>query len=436
MQKFSFGTARNLMSEREDVSAAASQAQILYDKMLARIESEEDERAANISTGITRDAYELLVDDPAQRQVKDIKVVVEQLKDTAFFRSLPQERQDPAYWTKILRSAVVRRDLRAGTVLYDNIETLDSPDSVSSPEVIHSPTQLNRPSFGLMRSISRSLSSEHRSLPANFKLPAARKILKKLFIILDGGVQVMSSEEDGGSLLSSGDSFGPSCPVEDLAQPKSAIVFCDQTDVLEISTALMDRVHEMQMEECTNFLKSTRLFANLPEGVVDQITPLLQMKKYRTNEVIVRQGDPPTDLFIIAQGSVRVLKQVVVPYQMAKHGYMNTPAGTFLPVSESAVDTLAHAQQGCFKVKQSAEKTAKSARKMLKKPVGHESQSEQQRRLLDVASKEIQSGRGSFVSTVSRITTRLPRLHDQTKSNRKVIMAPRRRRFWNSRELL
>ena len=327
----------------------------------------------------------------ASGDVRDPKVlkatVFRQLKSTAYYQALPDAHKEPAYWVRILQRCGCHRDLPRGTVLGDDRSPGTPMDRL--PSHLHtSPSDILHPTGG-------------------------RKPWGRLFIVLTGGVQVQKFDGDDGSLLDSGESFGLGCDVKELENPRRAVVFCDKTSVLEISSELMQFSLELQKSDYVRFLKSTRLFSKMPmqDGFVEELIPLLQIKRFSSNDVIVRQGEGPSDLFILLSGSVRVVQEVVVPYQMAKHGYTRTPGETMLPVSEAAVKTLAHAKQGRFAVKKRAEKTASSARTMFSKTTGHATQneSEYQQKLTQEATKEILSSNGIFVSTMSRVAPKKPR---------------------------
>ena len=167
---------------------------------------------------------------------------------------------------------------------------------------------------------------------------------------------------------------------------------------------------------------------------------------------IVREGEPATDLFILAHGTVRVIKvlslfpfalsalpllthrptgklpshltrscthamhltarlisqEVVVPYKMGTHGYTRTPSETCEPICPSAVRTLAHVRQGRFHVKSKASHTVNSASTQLYRPKKHRVTNESER-MLQETSKEILSARGNFVSVIGRLQVRTPR---------------------------
>jgi CRP/FNR family cyclic AMP-dependent transcriptional regulator len=53
-------------------------------------------------------------------------------------------------------------------------------------------------------------------------------------------------------------------------------------------------------------LAQTPFFGGLEERVLDEIVALLKVRTFRANEVIVREDDPGTSMFIIESGSVVV----------------------------------------------------------------------------------------------------------------------------------
>jgi CRP-like cAMP-binding protein len=311
--------------ETQDEFRAAAQATAYYEKIYAKFEEQDDENSAKYPSGFSQEAIGLLTPEPADRDIIQLKKVFKELRTTTFFQALPDERQDTSYWLNILKKAILRPDLQAETVLYDSH---DSPCRTAGK----GRKDKNKGDIGM----------------------------STLFIVLAGGVQVIRDSSDSGSLLSSGDAFGAGA-LDRLTDPKSAVVFCNDTCLLEISADIMTRAHAIKMNDYLRFLKSTRLFANTPEEQLAQIVPLFQLRKYWSNEVIVKQGEISSELFIIASGCVRVVQEVVVPYNMPRNGYITTPSEIMEPVSSAAVATLAHVKQARFSVKSCARDTAKSA---------------------------------------------------------------------------
>ena len=384
--------------------SVAQTAQSLYAKVLAKIEAEEDERVANTSTGFSRDTVDRFPEDPDDRDLNEINELVKQLRTTTFFEALPEERKESSFWHKVFREARLHRNLRAGRALYDaSVPSVQSDHS--SPQILSPNQQRARQSMMMQRSGTGLTAGPDKG----FK---TAHLTSKLFVILSGGVQVeredsqVTDGDDARVILESGDCFGALC-AEGLANPKAAATFTDETDVLEIDVALLRRAHEMQVMDHTRFLMSTRLFAETPRAFVEQLAPLLRLKRYNSNEVIVKQGDSAQEkegLYIIVSGCARVVQEVIVPYAMAEHGYTRTPSETIEPVSSSAIRTLAHARQGRFGVGAAAQQSANAARKMVRKNVPRVTNPHQeQEELIQKEANEILSARGTFVSTMSRL---------------------------------
>lgn len=59
----------------------------------------------------------------------------------------------------------------------------------------------------------------------------------------------------------------------------------------------------------TNFLTQSPLFRNLDETERAQILIIGQVRGYKDDEVIFKEGDPGDGLFVVIKGSVRISKQ-------------------------------------------------------------------------------------------------------------------------------
>ncbi|MBI3925512.1 MAG: Flp pilus assembly complex ATPase component TadA [Armatimonadetes bacterium] len=62
-----------------------------------------------------------------------------------------------------------------------------------------------------------------------------------------------------------------------------------------------------QLEEIAQFLQHTEIFQDLAPEELEAIARSTSLQEYAREQVIVRQGDPGTELFIIAQGLVEVV---------------------------------------------------------------------------------------------------------------------------------
>ena len=164
---------------------------------------------ANISTGFSREAVDQFPDDPNDRDMSNINELVRQLRTTAFFQALPEERQESSFWYKVLREAEIRRDLRANAVLYDARMPAAVHGNQTSPQAL-SPTQQRaraRKSMMLQRSgTGMSAGPENGFKTDHF--------MSKLFIVLSGGVQVVKDDAQ----VKDGEPFGEALMSQDRFQ--------------------------------------------------------------------------------------------------------------------------------------------------------------------------------------------------------------------------
>lgn len=58
-----------------------------------------------------------------------------------------------------------------------------------------------------------------------------------------------------------------------------------------------------------NILKTNNLFQGLSEEQFDEIIGLARISNFQANELIVREGDPAEDIFILIEGEVEILKK-------------------------------------------------------------------------------------------------------------------------------
>jgi len=56
-------------------------------------------------------------------------------------------------------------------------------------------------------------------------------------------------------------------------------------------------------------IHNNNLFTGLSVTQIDRLMPLIQIESFKADELIIREGDPASNLFIIAQGEVEVLKK-------------------------------------------------------------------------------------------------------------------------------
>jgi len=61
------------------------------------------------------------------------------------------------------------------------------------------------------------------------------------------------------------------------------------------------------MNEVAELLKQSELFATLPEEKIRQILSIGHVKTFRAGEVIIAEGEPTNELYIVQRGMVEVL---------------------------------------------------------------------------------------------------------------------------------
>jgi len=56
-------------------------------------------------------------------------------------------------------------------------------------------------------------------------------------------------------------------------------------------------------------LDATRLFAVLPDEVRDALRDQMEPRTYERGEILFRQGDPATELFVVVEGRIAIATQ-------------------------------------------------------------------------------------------------------------------------------
>jgi CRP-like cAMP-binding protein len=79
------------------------------------------------------------------------------------------------------------------------------------------------------------------------------------------------------------------------------------TTQMKLLASAQKRKETRELEEFTDMLKSFPVFAPLSDNDLYDLFLLLRFKKYRRDEIILRKGDPGTDLYIILTGRVEVV---------------------------------------------------------------------------------------------------------------------------------
>ena len=65
-------------------------------------------------------------------------------------------------------------------------------------------------------------------------------------------------------------------------------------------------VEKFEESKLKNFIKTIEIFSGLSNNELDEITDSLNIKKFNTGDLIIKQGEQGDSIFLILQGSVRV----------------------------------------------------------------------------------------------------------------------------------
>mmetsp|Transcript_25502 Transcript_25502/g.83972 ORF Transcript_25502/g.83972 Transcript_25502/m.83972 type:complete len:852 (+) Transcript_25502:1145-3700(+) len=99
--------------------------------------------------------------------------------------------------------------------------------------------------------------------------------------------------------------------------------FLDETEIIsKLSPALQLRLRRYL---CRGIVQAVPIFRHTPESFIDDIVSRLQPRFVSEGEVVCNQGEMGSHMYLIAKGSVEVLKQV--------NEAENTPEGDYNPVS-------------------------------------------------------------------------------------------------------
>lgn len=75
---------------------------------------------------------------------------------------------------------------------------------------------------------------------------------------------------------------------------------------LALSRVLSERLAEMDRRFTESHLRGLKLLAGLPSSQLDDVSQRLKPVRYRQNEVIIREGDPGSEMYFIESGRVQI----------------------------------------------------------------------------------------------------------------------------------
>ena len=144
------------------------------------------------------------------------------------------------------------------------------------------------------------------------------------YIVYSGRARVVAEPEPGQELtvgtLTRGNHFGEQGLLAD-ARRQYSVRAASDLDLLRLSRAGFEQLLETQPElrgyftnyvsdlAVRNFLKLSQLFAPLTPAEIRGLLGLLQTRSYAANDVIVREGAPADALYLLRQGSVRLVQE-------------------------------------------------------------------------------------------------------------------------------
>jgi CRP-like cAMP-binding protein len=147
------------------------------------------------------------------------------------------------------------------------------------------------------------------------------------FYVIYRGKAVVIKEEDSGvrtvlAILSEKDSFGEMALIKDISRTATVeavtpllcmVLHKDYFKRFIESQHLENKEHITQLIQLTTFLKSLPMFEDIPADVMNRVILESKEKEYPANELVIKQGDPGDEFYIIRTGSVAVWKDYQTP---------------------------------------------------------------------------------------------------------------------------
>ena len=142
----------------------------------------------------------------------------------------------------------------------------------------------------------------------------------KFYVLLEGKVAVyLNLERENGArvptevaALGKGDSFGELALMQN--KPRAATIGCtqdchfavlDKSDYLRI----LSKVHEQQLSQKIDFLQALPMFHNWTRNSMQKITFYFKEKTFARKQVLCKVGSTATEVFLIRDGEVEVIKE-------------------------------------------------------------------------------------------------------------------------------
>ena len=146
-----------------------------------------------------------------------------------------------------------------------------------------------------------------------------------LFVILNGRIKIRAFQDDGLMKtiveLGPGDYFGEMAMLG-LGERTASAVTSTNSELLEIRQVPFNKATKkfkqvkkrledvFQRRTTESFVRSCYYFRDLSEQLVEQLVSLSQVKSFKKNDLIVREGEEANRLFVIVHGFVRVSRTI------------------------------------------------------------------------------------------------------------------------------
>ncbi len=136
------------------------------------------------------------------------------------------------------------------------------------------------------------------------------------YIIISGNTTVFKDGIGVVGQLGKGKSFGEIALTQGKDLRTATVTAITKLEVLSLHKNDYDYfvrdIQETERRENFQILSNCNLFKSWPKGKIDKICNTCTRKTFEAGAYIFRQGDPPDDLCVIVEGSVDIIKELVI----------------------------------------------------------------------------------------------------------------------------
>lgn len=215
-------------------------------------------------------------------------------------------------------------------------------------------------------------------LKAGDRLARTGEPANSLFLIAEGAIQVLMPKD--GALISLGKiSSGGVCGEIQLftggQRRASDLIACMPTRVVEVSYALLNRLHQ-QNEEIGKRIDAlyrrhllerqiaiAPFFSHLDAGLRQQVAREMETIGIQANEILFRQGDRSTDLYMVCSGELSVYLHVHGEEQLIKTVHAGATVGEVAVFRDNRRTATVRAATACTLMRWSGDDYQRSYKK-------------------------------------------------------------------------